>query len=201
MQNGIRDILKGHELIPVVTFDAVDQVSPFIDYILSRNVRCIEVVLRSEAALDSIRHIRAQYGDDITLGAGTILSTEQAMQVAEAGVSFMVSPGCTSRLIDGMKQTGVAFLPGVATPSEVMQAREWGLDTLKFFPAHLYGGKDALKAYAQLFRDVVFCPTGGITADTSSEFLALPNVIAVGGSWFQKDFEALEDTNPSRGNR
>lgn len=188
MQNNILKVMEGHRLVPVVTFNTIEEVAPFVDYLLSENVRCIEVTLRTPVALEAIKAIKSQYGEEMTLGVGTVQSAKQAFDAANAGVDFMVSPGTTLRLIEGMRRTGVAFLPGVATPSEVMLAKEMGLNTLKFFPANLYGGKSALKAFGQLFPDVKFCPTGGVTPEIAEDYLDLSNVFAVGGSWFQKDF-------------
>lgn len=188
MQNNIRKVMEGHSLVPVVTFNSIGEVEPFVDYLLSQKVYCIEVTLRTPVALEALKRIKSHYDNQMTVGVGTVLSTKQANDAAEIGVDFMVSPGTTQSLIEAMRETQVAFLPGVVTPSEVMIAREMGLDALKFFPANLYGGKSALKAFGQLFPNVIFCPTGGVSPEIGADYLTLENVFAVGGSWFQKDF-------------
>lgn len=180
--------MNGHTLVPVVTFEAQDDPIAFMHYLIDQDVRCIEVTLRTEAGLRAIQQLKNEFGTDALIGAGTVTRPEHVDQLKAIDADFLVSPGLTADLLASMQASGIPYLPGVSTPSEIMQAIEWGLDTLKFFPAHLFGGLPALKAYGQVFGQVQFCPTGGVTSDTASEYLALNNVFAVGGSWFQKGF-------------
>jgi 2-dehydro-3-deoxyphosphogluconate aldolase/(4S)-4-hydroxy-2-oxoglutarate aldolase len=188
-QNNIREILEGHDRVPVVTFGQEDDPVAFMQYLLEEGVKCIEITLRTEFGLPAIRAIRFAFGPEVVVGAGTVLDPSQLPALNDAGTDFLVSPGATDDLIDAMEASGMAYLPGAVTPSEIMHLRSKGMRTLKFFPAHLFGGKDALKAYGQLFPDVAFCPTGGIKKETSGDYLSLSNVFAVGGSWFQKDYQ------------
>lgn len=188
MQNGIRKVMDGHTLVPVVTFSNAEEAPAFIEYLIAQQVGCIEITLRTEAGMQAIELLKKEYKDRFLVGAGTVTSPEQLDKLVQINADFVVSPGLTSELQAEMEASKLPYLPGTSTPSEIMWAREQGLDTLKFFPANLFGGLDALQAYGQLFPDVKFCPTGGISKATSSDYLALSNVFAVGGSWFQKDF-------------
>jgi 2-dehydro-3-deoxyphosphogluconate aldolase/(4S)-4-hydroxy-2-oxoglutarate aldolase len=183
IQNNIRAILSKHPLIPVVTFHSVDEVNPILENLLSKNIHCIEITLRTPIAFDAIQHAITQYGDKVDVGIGTIINKEQIQKAKELNVQFMVSPGLNPAIFDALENSKIAFIPGVATPSEIMVGLSQGWDTFKFFPANLFGGKDAIKAYGQLFPDVKFCPTGGINKDTFQEYLDMRNVISVGGSW------------------
>lgn len=186
-QNNIRQLLQGHPTIPVVTFKEGDDPIEFMDYLVENGVNCIEVTLRTAAGMEAIKLLKQQR-PKVLLGAGTVIEMNQLEMLQEIGVDFAVSPGLSSELVNKANDLSIPFLPGVVTPSEVMKAKELGLDTLKFFPANLFGGIETLKAYGQLFPQVKFCPTGGITPESSSTFLDLNNIISVGGSWFQKNF-------------
>jgi len=181
--------MEGHTLVPVVTFGPNDDPKAFMDFLIAQDVRCIEVTLRTPEGIKAIQALKQNYGSDVLIGAGTVTQEAQVAQLVAIGADFMVSPGLTPELHQVMERSDLPYLPGVATPSEIMRAVEMGLDTLKFFPADLFGGMKALKAYGQVFGDVAFCPTGGITRETSADFLALNNVFAVGGSWFQKEYK------------
>jgi 2-dehydro-3-deoxyphosphogluconate aldolase/(4S)-4-hydroxy-2-oxoglutarate aldolase len=119
------------------------------------------------------------------IGVGTLVSVAQIEKAASLGVNFLVSPSINTALAKAMESYGIIFIPGVATPSEMISGLQPGWDTFKFFPAHLFGGLDALKTYGQVFPEVRFCPTGKIKADTYERYLELPNVLSVGGSWMQ----------------
>jgi 2-dehydro-3-deoxyphosphogluconate aldolase/(4S)-4-hydroxy-2-oxoglutarate aldolase len=119
------------------------------------------------------------------IGVGTLVSVAQIEKAASLGVNFLVSPSINTALAKAMESYGIIFIPGVATPSEMISGLQPGWDTFKFFPAHLFGGLDALKTYGQVFPEVRFCPTGRIKADTNERYLELPNVLSVGGSWMQ----------------
>lgn len=184
----IHKILKNNPLIPVVTFQKEDSPEAFMDYLIQRNVFCIEITLRTEYGLKAIELLKKRFSDTIQVGAGTVINSSQVDQLKSIGADFIVSPGLTVDLFDCMMESEIPFLPGVATPSEIIQAQELGLKYLKFFPANLYGGVAALKMFGGLFPTIKFCPTGGITEETSKEYLELKNVVAVGGSWFEKDY-------------
>ena len=145
-------------------------------------VRVLEVTLRTTLALDCIKAIAREVPEAI-VGAGTVRSPDDALASSDAGARFAVSPGYTQAVGTACRDVGLPLLPGVATASEVMAAQADGLNFLKFFPASTIGGIPLLKALAGPFPDVVFCPTGGITADTAPQYLALPNVRVCGGSW------------------
>ncbi len=183
VQNNIRGILEKHPLIPVVTFNSISEVEPMIEKLLNKNIHCIEITLRTPIAFEAIQFANTNYGDKMDIGIGTIINHQQIEKAKELQVKFMVSPGINPVIFKALEDSQIAFIPGVATPSEIMLGLSQGWNTFKFFPANLFGGKDALKAYGQLFPDVKFCPTGGITKDTFQEFVDLKNVISVGGSW------------------
>ncbi|MDG1332476.1 MAG: bifunctional 4-hydroxy-2-oxoglutarate aldolase/2-dehydro-3-deoxy-phosphogluconate aldolase [Crocinitomicaceae bacterium] len=185
-QNNIENVLKNHPLIPVVTIHSEDEIDPIISTLKSRNVNCIEVTLRTDFAFEALQIIKDRYSDSITLGVGTVISTDQIDKLAAIGVDFIVSPGLTSKLYHHFMASSIPFIPGVASPSEIIQAIELGCDMLKFFPANLFGGINALKTYGNVFPQVKFCPTGGVSESTFEDYLALNNVISVGGSWMMK---------------
>ncbi|MFT5877104.1 MAG: 2-dehydro-3-deoxyphosphogluconate aldolase/(4S)-4-hydroxy-2-oxoglutarate aldolase, partial [Dokdonia sp.] len=163
MQNGIQKTLTGHELVPVVTFNNANDAPAFIEYLINQNIGCIEVTLRTKAGLKAIELIKKEFNNSFLVGAGTVTHPAQLEKLVKYNADFVVSPGLTSDLLMEMESSKLPYLPGVSTPSEIMRAREQNIKTLKFFPANLFGGIDALKAYGQLFPDVDFCPTGGIT--------------------------------------
>jgi 2-dehydro-3-deoxyphosphogluconate aldolase/(4S)-4-hydroxy-2-oxoglutarate aldolase len=185
----INKILKNNPLVPVVTFQKEDDPVAFMDYLIKNNIFCIEITLRTEYGLKAIKVLKEKFSDTIQVGAGTVINETQVNELKSMGADFMVSPGLTVDLFECMTKSKIPFLPGVATPSEIIQAQELKLEYLKFFPANLYGGVGALKMFGGLFPSIKFCPTGGINEETSQEYLALPNVIAVGGSWFQKNYK------------
>lgn len=176
------DILSISPVIPVVVIeDAADGV-PLARALLAGGIGVIEVTLRTPAALESIRRIAAEV-PEMALGAGTILEPAHAAAAADAGAGFLVSPGTTPDVLAGMVDTGLPLLPGVATISEAMALRERGHTQLKLFPAEVVGGTSYLKAISGPLPDLRFCPTGGITLDRVPDYLALPNVACVGGTW------------------
>jgi 2-dehydro-3-deoxyphosphogluconate aldolase/(4S)-4-hydroxy-2-oxoglutarate aldolase len=185
-QNNIREVLGKHPVIPVVTFNSLSEVEPMIERLLKQNINCIEITLRTEVAFDSIQKTKEDFGKEISVGMGTIVNSSQIQKAVEIGIDFMVSPGISTTLFSDFEQSKIAFIPGASTPSEIILALQQGYDTLKFFPAHLFGGLEALKTYGQVFPNVKFCPTGGISEATHREYLALPNIISIGGSWMTK---------------
>ena len=187
-QNGIRDFLKHHPVVPVVKLEQVDEVIPLIKFLDHSGIHCIEITLRSNCALEAIKLAKKHVPSHFKIGVGTVINREQLMAVIDAEVDFIVLPGLNSELVEILQQIQIPFLPGVISPSEIMGALELGWDTLKFFPAHIAGGLKAIKTFGQVFPQVHFCPTGGITKENHKDYLALENVISVGGSWVQKDF-------------
>ncbi len=183
MANDTIDLLRrAAPVMPVLVIDDVDSAVPLARALVAGGLRVLEVTLRTPCALDAIRAIADEVPDAI-VGAGTLVAADQAAAVARAGGRFAVSPGLSELLIDAAAAADLDYLPGVMTPSDIQRALAAGLSALKFFPASQAGGRAMLKAFGGPFPDVTFCPTGGITADTMREYLALPNVACVGGSW------------------
>lgn len=179
-------LLRGQPVIPVLKIERVADAVPLARALASGGLRAIEITLRTPGALEAIRRVASEVEEAI-VGAGTILDAKQFAEAEEAGSKFIVSPGVTRTLLDTAAQSAVPLLPGAITPGEIMLAREAGLDFLKFFPAEQAGGASFLKALASPFAGIRFCPTGGITAKNAGDYLALPNVICVGGSWVAPD--------------
>ncbi|MDF3123980.1 bifunctional 4-hydroxy-2-oxoglutarate aldolase/2-dehydro-3-deoxy-phosphogluconate aldolase [Rheinheimera sp. 1928-s] len=178
----LSSLLKGGLLLPIIQADQPAQAVAVAKAMQQGGVTAVEVVLRTAAALDCISAIRAEVPELLT-GAGTILSAKDATNAKAAGAQFLVSPASTPDLLKAMINTELAIAPGVATPSEMAMALELGLTELKFFPAHLAGGIEMLKALSGIFQQVKFCPTGGVQLNNLAEFLTLPNVFVAGGSW------------------
>lgn len=176
------DLLGIAPVIPVVVVDTVEQAVPVARALVAGGLPVIELTLRTPVALAAIRAI-ADEVPEITLGAGTVTTPELAKKAQDAGASFLVSPGATPRLLDGMLATGLAFLPGTATVSEVIAVLEYGVTQMKFFPAEASGGTAYLASVSTVVPDARFCPTGGIRPATAADYLALPNVGCVGGTW------------------
>ncbi|MBT0772822.1 bifunctional 4-hydroxy-2-oxoglutarate aldolase/2-dehydro-3-deoxy-phosphogluconate aldolase [Kineosporia sp. J2-2] len=169
-------------VVPVVVVEDVSSAVPLARALLAGGIGVIEVTLRSPVALDAIRAI-AQEVPEMFLGAGTVCSGQQAADSAEAGAKFLVSPGSSDRLLDGFEKVGLPFLAGCATPSDMIRLIERGVTEAKLFPATVVGGTALLKAVSSPLPQLRFCPTGGITPATAPDFLALPNVGCVGGTW------------------
>ena len=179
----IRDILRAcAPVMPVVVIDDAASAVPLARALADGGLGGIEVTLRTAAGVDAIAAI-ARAMPDFVVGAGTVLNEAQMQAVADAGARFAVSPGLSDGLIEAARTAGVPLLPGVLTPSEIIMALDAGLDTLKFFPASIGGGVPALRAFGGPFGDVRFCPTGGISTANAADYLALKNVMCVGGSW------------------
>jgi 2-dehydro-3-deoxyphosphogluconate aldolase / (4S)-4-hydroxy-2-oxoglutarate aldolase len=169
-------------VVPVVVVDDLAQAVPVARALVAGGLPVIELTLRTAVALDAIRAI-ADEVPEILVGAGTVLTPGQAKEARDAGAQFLVSPGATPTLLAGMADTGLPFLPGTATVSEVLAVLEAGWTEMKFFPAEASGGTAFLSSVASPVPAARFCPTGGITAATAASYLALPNVGCVGGSW------------------
>ncbi|MER7206426.1 bifunctional 4-hydroxy-2-oxoglutarate aldolase/2-dehydro-3-deoxy-phosphogluconate aldolase [Streptosporangium sp. NPDC000239] len=169
-------------VIPVVVIDDPETAVPMARALVRGGLPVIEVTLRTEGALEAVERIAAEVPEAV-IGAGTVRTGADVDAAVKAGARFLVSPGSTPSLLDAMRDSGVPFLPGVATASEVLALAERGLTEMKFFPAEAAGGLPYLKALAGPLAEVRFCPTGGIKPATAATYLALPNVGCVGGSW------------------
>lgn len=178
----IKPLLQISPVIPVLVIDDSEHAIPLAQALVAGGIKVLEVTLRTPNALEVISLI-ARHVPDAVLAAGTVTTPAQWDEAARAGARFVVSPGLTPRLMDAAPSAPVPLLPGVATASELMAAQDAGFVCFKFFPAQQAGGVGMLKALSGPFADAVFCPTGGITIDTARDFLALPNVACVGGSW------------------
>lgn len=179
-------------IIPVIKLNRVEEAVPLAQALLAGGIPVAEVTFRTEAAAEGIATIRREF-PQMLVGAGTVLSTEQATAAIEAGAQFVVSPGSNGKIIDRVLTAGVAMIPGVATPTEIESAMEKGLRVLKFFPAEALGGIAMLKALAGPYPQIKFVPTGGISAGNMKEYLHQKNVLAVGGSWMiHSDLEIVQ---------
>lgn len=177
-----RDLLGISPVIPVVVVDRVADAVPLARALARGGIRIIEITLRTDAGLAAIEQVAAEV-PETTVGAGTVTTPGQAAAALRAGARFIVTPGAPDQLLAAVLDTGLPMLAGASTLTEVLRLREHGQDAAKFFPAEAAGGAAYLRAVAGPVPDVQFCPTGGITRDNAAEYLALPNVGCVGGSW------------------
>jgi 2-dehydro-3-deoxyphosphogluconate aldolase / (4S)-4-hydroxy-2-oxoglutarate aldolase len=177
----IESIMRASAVIPVLVIDDAATARPLAEALVRGGLRMLEVTMRTPAALDAIREMKAVEG--AIVGAGTVVSPEQFEAVMDAGAEFIVSPGLTETLGRPIVDSGVPFLPGVANAGDIMRGYDFGLRHFKFFPAEANGGLKALKALAAPFYEAKFCPTGGVTQASAPEWLAFDPVLCVGGSW------------------
>ena len=177
----IADIMHTAPVIPVLVVDDVAEAIPLAKALVAGGLRVLEVTLRTEAALDTIRAMKGVEG--AIVGAGTVTNPAQLDEALEAGSEFIVSPGLTENLGRAAIEAGVPFLPGIANSGDIMRGLDLGLTHFKFFPAMAAGGIPALKALAAPFHQCRFCPTGGVSLDNAKDWLALDPVLCVGGSW------------------
>ncbi len=178
----VDSVLDVSPVIPVVVVDDPAGAVSMAGALRDGGIRIVEITLRTPAALEAIAAIAAEL-PDVLVGAGTVCSPEQAAAARAAGARFLVSPGSTERLLDSFDDVGLPFLAGCATPSDMLRLIERGITEAKLFPATVVGGAALLRAVAAPLPQLRFCPTGGITAETAPEYLALPNVGCVGGTW------------------
>lgn len=177
----IETVMRTAPVIPVLVVEDADQAVPLARALVAGGLTVLEVTLRTPAALDAIAAMKTVEG--AIVGAGTVVTSDQFAQAMDAGAEFIVSPGLTEALAEPIIASGVPFLPGVSTAGDLMRGYALGLRHFKFFPAEAAGGIKALKALAAPFHEARFCPTGGITEATAPEWLAVPSVLCVGGSW------------------
>jgi 2-dehydro-3-deoxyphosphogluconate aldolase/(4S)-4-hydroxy-2-oxoglutarate aldolase len=187
MSRTIDEIMRASPVIPVLVLEGECDWEKLAYAFVSAGLRVLEVTLRTPVALDAIRAMRRVPG--AIVGAGTVLDERQLARAIDAGSEFIVSPGLTETLAKTVLESGVAYLPGVATAGDIMRGLDLGLDRFKFFPAEASGGIAALKALSGPFANVRFCPTGGIRADNVAEWLRLPSVLCAGGTWFYRGTE------------
>lgn len=193
------ELLNNNTFIPVVVLNDINQAIPLAHALLAGGIKIMEVTLRTKNATAIIERI-AKEVPEMIVGAGTVLNFDQYHIAIKHGAKFIVSPGLTNGLVEISRDYDAPFLPGAVTPTEVMLALEHGFNCLKFFPAENYNGVGTLKAFSSVFSQVKFCPTGGITPDNAKNYLALPNVSAVGCSFLapntlieNNDFAAITE--------
>lgn len=180
----VDEVMRTAPVIPVLVLEEEMDWAALAETFVEAGLPVLEITLRTPVALDAIRAMSKVEG--AIAGAGTVLNELQLAQAIDAGSQFIVSPGLTNPLALAARDTGIAFLPGVATAADIMRGLDLGLERFKFFPAEASGGIPALKALAGPFGNVRFCPTGGIRPDTAADWLALDAVLCVGGTWFVK---------------
>ncbi len=172
-------------IVPVVVLDSPEDARPLAEALIAGGLPCAEVTFRTAAAGQAIRDISSAF-PEMLVGAGTVLTPDQVKAAVDAGARFIVSPGTSAMVVRYCQEQNIPITPGVATPTEVQTALELGVDVVKFFPAEANGGVEYLKALSAPFKHVRFIPTGGIDDANMLAYLALPNVLAVGGSWMVK---------------
>ncbi len=188
-----REILSAGAVVPVIAIDDIDSAVDLAHALVAGGIPTLEITLRTEHGLKAIEKIAKEVKGAI-VGAGTVINGEQLKAVEDAGAVFAISPGFNISLAQAATKSGIAVIPGIATPGELMVALEHGIETCKLFPAEVVGGKAMLKALHGPFPQVKFCPTGGISLETAPDYLELPNVLCVGGSWLTpKDVVAKRD--------
>ena len=179
----VMDSMKQSIVVPVVVIENAKDAVPTAKALLAGGINVMEITLRTAAALDSIRSV---------VGVGTVLNVDQAIEAVDAGAKFIVSPGFDEETVKWCIENKINITPGCVTPTEIMAARKLGLRVLKFFPASVYGGLNAITNLAAPFIDIQFIPTGGVSTENIAEFVANPAIFAVGGSWVCKKSDITE---------
>ncbi len=185
-------LFEKSKYVPVVVIKDLAETVPTLTALRNAGIPTAEITFRTACAADAIR-LGAEQFPDMLVGAGTVVNAEQARAALAAGAKFIVSPGLSASVAEVCREADVPYIPGCVTPTEIMQALELGITTVKFFPANVYGGLKALKALAAPFPQVRFLPTGGVDRSNIDEFLAFEKIVAIGGSFFVK--EAFEKMN------
>lgn len=180
--SSIKQQLKALKVIPVIAIDNAEDIIPLGKVLVENGLPAAEITFRSEAAVETIRLLR-QAQPDMLIGAGTVLNREQAIAAKEAGATFIVSPGFNPNTVKACQEIGIDIVPGVNNPSTVEAALEMGLTTLKFFPAEASGGINMVKSLLAPYTDIELMPTGGISPANIKDYLAIPRVLACGGTW------------------
>ena len=174
------------KLIPVVVIKELSETDKILTALKNNGINCAEITFRTACAKEAIAYACKNY-PEMSIGAGTVINAEQCNAALEAGAQFIVSPGLSVAVAEICKEKNIPYYPGCVTPTEIMQALELGITTVKFFPANVYGGLQALKALSAPFPQVKFIPTGGVDRSNIDEFLAFDKVVAIGGSFFVKE--------------
>jgi 2-dehydro-3-deoxyphosphogluconate aldolase/(4S)-4-hydroxy-2-oxoglutarate aldolase len=174
--------LKSYKVLPVVTPPAPEQCVQLAQALAAGGIKAIEITLRNETAMEALKAVKDS-DVQIDVGVGTLTSARQVEAIAELGLDFGISPGVTPAVLQAAADTGLRLIPGVTSPSEMMLGMEYGLETFKLFPAGAIGGYNLLKALSGPFPNISFCPTGGISLENARQYLDLPNVVCIGGSW------------------
>ena len=178
--------LESNKIVPVVVIKNFEDTLPMLEGLYNGGIKVAEITFRTECAVDSIK-LASEKMKDMLIGAGTVINGEQCVQAIECGAKFIVSPGFSYAVYEVCKDNNIPYLPGVATPTEIISAKELGLSVLKFFPASVYGGVKGLKAISSAFPDIMFLPTGGIDESNMADYLSLPCVKSIGGSFMFKE--------------
>ncbi|KZN36452.1 bifunctional 4-hydroxy-2-oxoglutarate aldolase/2-dehydro-3-deoxy-phosphogluconate aldolase [Pseudoalteromonas luteoviolacea] len=194
----IQEILSAAPVVPVIVIEELEDAIPLAKALYNGGLRALEVTLRTPVAAEAVKQIKEAL-PEAYVGTGTVVDKASFEASVNAGADFMVSPGVSSELLELAKSTDIPFLPGAATPSEAMELAAHGFKFLKFFPAEAAGGAPMLKSIGGPLPQVTFCPTGGISLESAPKYLALKNVICVGGTWMldkaliaNKDWQAIE---------
>ncbi|KZN45311.1 bifunctional 4-hydroxy-2-oxoglutarate aldolase/2-dehydro-3-deoxy-phosphogluconate aldolase [Pseudoalteromonas luteoviolacea] len=194
----IQEILSAAPVVPVIVIEELEDAIPLARALYNGGLRALEVTLRTPVAAEAVKQIKEAL-PEAYVGTGTVVDKASFEASVNAGADFMVSPGVSSELLELAKSTDIPFLPGAATPSEAMELASHGFKYLKFFPAEAAGGAPMLKSIGGPLPQVTFCPTGGITLESAPKYLALNNVVCVGGTWMldksliaNKDWQAIE---------
>lgn len=183
------------KFIPVVVIKEIGETEKILTALKHNNINCAEITFRTSCAKEAIA-LAVEKFPDMSIGAGTVINAEQCLSALEAGAQFIVSPGLSASVAEICRQRNIPYYPGCATPTEIMQALELGLNIVKFFPANVYGGLNALKALSAPFPQVKFIPTGGVDRNNIDQFLAFDKIAAIGGSFFVKEaLELMEEKN------
>ncbi|MBC6904421.1 bifunctional 4-hydroxy-2-oxoglutarate aldolase/2-dehydro-3-deoxy-phosphogluconate aldolase [Saccharophagus sp. K07] len=197
--NITREFLQPIGVMPVIVLDSVDHAVPVAEALYKGGIKAVEITLRTPVALECIKVIKKEC-PHLIVGSGTVINEKNVEECADVGVDFAVSPGMTPALVRKAQECGVKLLPGVATCSEILTGMELGLSCFKLFPATAVGGLPLLKSINGPLPQATFCPTGGLTIDDFDQYLALPNVACVGGSWLvpkaavdAKNWQAITD--------
>ncbi|EGQ8259785.1 bifunctional 4-hydroxy-2-oxoglutarate aldolase/2-dehydro-3-deoxy-phosphogluconate aldolase [Vibrio parahaemolyticus] len=191
--SSIKEQLKALKVIPVIAIDKAEDIIPLGKVLAENGLPAAEITFRSAAAAEAIRLLR-ETQSDMLIGAGTVLNREQAIAAKEAGATFIVSPGFNPNTVKACQEIGIDIVPGVNNPSTVEAALEMGLTTLKFFPAEASGGINMVKSLLAPYTDIELMPTGGINPANIKDYLAIPRVLACGGTWMV-DKKLIEEGN------
>ena len=179
------ELLNQYKVVPVVVIKEIDEAIPMLSALCEGGLPIAEITFRTACAAEAIA-LGVKTFPDMCIGAGTVINAEQAQRAIDAGAKFIVSPGLSAEVAEVCRAANIPYIPGCATPTEIMQAISLGMTTVKFFPANVYGGLNAIKALSAPFPQVTFLPTGGVDLSNIKEFLAFDKIVAVGGSFMMK---------------